>query len=125
MKVLNPEIVDGKIVVRETEEAPPEPGRGTCPFHGLVGNRHGLLMGGPSGNACGLTFAHAPCRMEMAGEDAAWDRCRFFNTPERKPEVDAVIDRCAVVTLSPDPGRDYTAADWFARVMGRPYRPAN
>lgn len=125
MKVVRPEIVDGEIVVRETEEAVPEPVQGSCPFLGLVGNRHGLLMGGPSGNACALTFAHAPCRMEMAGEGPTWDGCRFYNTPERKPEVDAVMDRCSVVLTGAGEGGDFSASDWFVRVMGRPYRPAN
>lgn len=124
MKVLRPQIVDGRIVVREGGVRPPETEGVLCPFHGLVGNRHGLLMGGPSGNACALTFAHAPCRMEMEDDAPAWDRCRHYNTPARKPEVDAVIDRCAVVTTGPE-SSEFPAADWFANVMGRPYRPAN
>ena len=124
VKVLTPEIVDGQIEVREGEVNLSAPGCAPCPFHGLVGNRHGLLMGGPAGNACALTFAHAPCRMEMEDEAPAWDRCRHYNTPARKQEVDAVIDRCAVVTTGPG-SVECTAADWFARVMGRPYRPAN
>ena len=124
MKVLTPGIVDGRIEVREGEEMPSAPDGARCPFHGLVGNRHGLLMGGPAGNACALTFAHAPCRMEMEDEVPAWDRCRHYNTPARKPEVDAVIDQCAVVTTGPG-SRESTAADWFARVIGRPYRPTN
>ena len=125
MKVLTPEIVDGRIVVRETEEASSKGGSAPCPFHGLVGNRHGLLMGDRSGNACALTFEHAPCRMEMDGDAPAWDRCRFYNTPERKPEVDAAVDRCTVILTAPASGSELSAADWFAKVMGRPYRPAN
>lgn len=38
MKVLTPEIVDGRIVVRETEGTPSGGGIAPCPFHGLVGN---------------------------------------------------------------------------------------
>ena len=125
MKVLTPEIVDGRIVVQETDDVPSAGGHASCPFHGLIGNRHGLLMGDRSGNACALTFAHAPCRMEMAGDAPAWDGCRFHNTPERKPDVDAVIDRCTVVLIGPGSGLELTAADWFAKVVGRPYRPAN
>ncbi len=125
MKVLTPEIVDGRIVVRESGEAPSAAGHAPCPFHGLVGNRHGLLMGDRTGNACALTFAHAPCRMEMVGDAPVWDGCRVYNTPERKPEVDAVIDRCIVVLTGPDSGSDLPAAEWFEKVVGRPYRPAN
>lgn len=124
VKVLTPEIVDGQIEVREGEVILSAPGCAPCPFHGLVGNRHGLLMGGPAGNACALTFAHAPCRMEMEDEAPAWDRCRHYNTPARKPEVDAVVDRCAVVTTGAE-SSEFTAEDWFARVMGRPYWAAN
>lgn len=125
MKVLTPEIVDGRIVVQEADEAPSKGRASSCPFHGLVGNRHGLFMGDRTGNACALTFAHAPCGMEMNGDDPAWDRCRFYNTAERKPEVDAAIDRCRVVLTGPGSEPEYSAADWFARIMGRPYRPAN
>lgn len=124
MKVLTPEIVDGRIEVRQSEEIRSAPIGGACPFHGLVGNRHGLLIGGPSGNACALAFAHAPCRMEMEDDVPAWDRCRHHNTPSRKPEVDVVIDQYAVVTTGPG-SIEVTAADWFLHVLGRPYRPAN
>lgn len=125
MKVLTPEIVDGRIVVHGTGEGPSTVRDAACPFHGLVGNRHGLLMGDRSGNACALTFAHAPCRMEMDGDAPAWDGCRFYNTPGRKSEVDAAIDRCTVVLTSPGSGSELPAGDWFAKVMGRPYRPVN
>lgn len=125
MKVLTPEIVDGRIVVREADGEPTRGGSAPCPFHGLVGNRHGLLMGDRSGNACALTFAHAPCRMEMDDEAPSWDVCRFYNIPERKPEVDAAVDRCTVVLTGQGSGAGLSAADWFAKVMGRPYRPAN
>jgi hypothetical protein len=57
--------------------------RGSCPFYGKSGIG-GVLMDS-LGNQCALILdAHAPCRMERAGETPNWTRCRFFN-----PEAEA------------------------------------
>lgn len=56
-----------------------------CKFYGHAAAIGTLFPTG--GNQCALvTNAHAPCRMEMEGQEPNWERCPL-NTPEMAPKA--------------------------------------
>ena len=52
----------------------------SCPFYGhavaFVNGTHPVMME-TGGNQCALiTGAHSPCRMELEGDPAQWEKCK-------------------------------------------------
>lgn len=61
-----------------------------CPYYARGASQHPLtkeivLFPNPGSNQCPfrmlLEMAHAPCKMEMAGDIPEWERCPLKNNP--------------------------------------------
>jgi len=123
---ITPSIEDGEIRIDVTEEPVRDQPCVTCPFYGMIGTRYGIIMGGPTGNACALTFAHSPCKMEMRETRPDWDGCTFFNVPAQSLMVDKVMAGYRSYPESRHPPGEQswegmTMPEWFEAVMGRPW----
>lgn len=92
-----------------------------CPFYGLFGTRHGLMLQ-MQGNGCALTYAHAPCAREVDGERPDWDSCSTMNTPSQRATLTSMMD---AVDVGPNGGSSMSLRDWFRTVMGRDFAPGD
>jgi len=125
-RTVSASVVDGEVKVEVTDGPVRRQPCVACPFYGMIGTRYGIIMGGPTGNACALTFAHSPCRMEMNDARPDWDGCTFFNVPGQADLIRMVMDgyRAYPERLHPAGQGSWEGMampEWFEAVMGRPY----